>query len=473
MEHSFQLQSKVIKIMSGDITMIESDCIVSSDDNYLSMSGGVSHAIKQAGGAIVWNESRQYAPAALTSVHVTSAGNLKAKYVLHTIVIDFDQWLYPNIEMLQKALLNTLNKAEALGCYSISLPAFGTGAGALDSNLSAVAVIDTLFKLLPKYTNLTVVNVVLYRADTLFHFFELAIQKRYKLEYETQIQQLEKEKESLVKLLKAESRYKNLPFPIAYLKRLTDENIIQHSKFTSQIDFFEQVVKFLTLIVCAELYNHQKNPTAQTKVQVFFERDVAAGFGTWTSFLDDLLKENHNVLFSNKITKNIHDFFRSQNHGLIKDVIKIRNSVPAHGTTKNEFFYKDLIDNILEPKLNFFFSDLAFFNDLFLIVVQEIDYDDDETILYKYSKIVGDSLIFPTASFKSKTIRLAKNNLYLIHKEFDAYVKLAPFMVYEGCKQCCTIEPFYLEKISKQKCFYVKQRGDHKFESEPYRKKFA
>ncbi len=126
---TFEFRGKTIEIQSGDITKVVADAIVSSDDNHLTMSGGVSLAILNAGGDIIWDESRKYIPVRLGSAVSTPAGDLQAKHVLHAVVLDFDNSKWPDAKVVQNAVRNCLVEADHLGCKTIAMPAMGTGAG--------------------------------------------------------------------------------------------------------------------------------------------------------------------------------------------------------------------------------------------------------------------------------------------------------------------------------------------------------
>lgn len=469
MKHSFSIYDKEINVILGDITEIETDCIVSSDDNNISMSGGVSEAIHSAAGDIIWEESRKYVPAQIRNVYETSAGNLKCKYILHAIVIDFDNWQYPDIEIIKAVTITALKKANELNCNSISLPAFGTGAGSLNSSISANAVIDIIFKILPELNSLRKVNIILFRADTLFDFFSLAIINRSKLEYEPIIEKLEKEKEKLLHELKNETKYKHIPFPIAYLKRFTDNNIIFHSKFTSHLECIEGLVKFLSIIVISYLYNTQNDNNIKSEIKNFFAKSSPPGFGSWNILLNKLLDDYKIILKSNKITLKIYDFYKSKNKRIIEKTVAIRNSEHAHGSTLHEDLYKDLLEKELEPNLKIIFNSLTFFEKIQLIVIQDINFDEDDSdfYIYKYSKLMGESAIFETDILKSN-LRLSRNKLYIIHRDLNCIIKTEPFMVYENCDFCKSVEPYYLERITENNCHYHKYKGNHKREIEKY-----
>jgi O-acetyl-ADP-ribose deacetylase (regulator of RNase III) len=54
---TFEFKGKQLVITAGDITTFSANAFVSSDDTDLSMSGGVSAAIRRAGGENIWDEA--------------------------------------------------------------------------------------------------------------------------------------------------------------------------------------------------------------------------------------------------------------------------------------------------------------------------------------------------------------------------------------------------------------------------------
>lgn len=80
------------------------------------------------GGWQIQEESREYVrkhgPLKTGEVAVTSAGKLKAKYVIHTVG---PRYGVEGEEKLEEAIRNSLRKAEELGVKSIALPAISTG----------------------------------------------------------------------------------------------------------------------------------------------------------------------------------------------------------------------------------------------------------------------------------------------------------------------------------------------------------
>jgi len=116
-----------VKLFQADITTLQVDAIVNAANNRFWMGGGVAGAIKKKGGSIIEKEAVAQGPKPVGEVVVTSAGDLLARYVIHTAVMGQD--LVTNSEIIKKATVTTLKKAEELEVSSLAFPAFGTGVG--------------------------------------------------------------------------------------------------------------------------------------------------------------------------------------------------------------------------------------------------------------------------------------------------------------------------------------------------------
>ncbi|AEH51918.1 macro domain-containing protein [Pseudothermotoga thermarum] len=126
---SFQYNNTKVTIVQDDITKQETDAIVNAANSHLKHGGGVAAAIVRAGGEEIQKESdewvKRHGPVPTSSVAVTGAGKLKAKYVIHTVG---PVWGEGNEhEKLYKAVKNVLSKAQELGLKTISIPAISSG----------------------------------------------------------------------------------------------------------------------------------------------------------------------------------------------------------------------------------------------------------------------------------------------------------------------------------------------------------
>ncbi|MCX8056530.1 MAG: macro domain-containing protein [Ignavibacteria bacterium] len=122
------MQEKIkIQIIEGDITSSNAEAIVNAANNHLWMGSGVAGAIKRVGGKIIEDEAVAKGPIPIGSAIETTAGNLKAKYVIHAAVMGQD--LTTNEKYIRDATRSVLELCEKLNLKSVAFPALGTGVG--------------------------------------------------------------------------------------------------------------------------------------------------------------------------------------------------------------------------------------------------------------------------------------------------------------------------------------------------------
>ncbi len=122
---SYSFATSNLTLTFGSITETDAEAIVSSDDAHISMSGGVSYAIRQAGGEEILRDAAKSVPAQVGDIVVTTAGRLPAKYVFHAITIG-DTDLSP-AAILRTAVSKCFDLLDLLGLHSIAFPAIGAG----------------------------------------------------------------------------------------------------------------------------------------------------------------------------------------------------------------------------------------------------------------------------------------------------------------------------------------------------------
>jgi O-acetyl-ADP-ribose deacetylase (regulator of RNase III) len=140
----YSIGSSTFRVTYGDITEVQADVLVSSDDNHLTMGGGVSRAILHAAGEIIRQEVRKHIPLSLGDVAVTSAGILPARYIFHAVTIDYDDFIYASEESIHAATLRCMQLADALDVRQIAFPALGTGAAGFPFQLAAEIMTRTI-----------------------------------------------------------------------------------------------------------------------------------------------------------------------------------------------------------------------------------------------------------------------------------------------------------------------------------------
>ncbi len=127
----FLVHDKLVRIYQGDITNLAVDVIVSSDDTYLNLSGGVSWRIRHVGGNEIYRETRNFIPCYLGDIAITTAGKLQAKRIFHGVVIDWLNDILPLKNVIQQVVHICLEIANKNRFESIAFPLLATGAGRL------------------------------------------------------------------------------------------------------------------------------------------------------------------------------------------------------------------------------------------------------------------------------------------------------------------------------------------------------
>lgn len=165
------INGKKIRIMMGDITERDCDAIVNAANSHLKHGGGVAGAIVRKGGRIIQEESDKIGFVPTGSAAITTAGTLKAKYVIHAVGPIWGEG--QEEEKLKKAILKSLLIADEYKLKSISFPAISSGIYGCPKDLVARILIRTTKEYLGREnTNLEVVEFCLFDDETYRYFKE-------------------------------------------------------------------------------------------------------------------------------------------------------------------------------------------------------------------------------------------------------------------------------------------------------------
>ena len=121
-----------LSLVQGDITRQATDAIVNAANSSLMGGGGVDGAIHRAGGPAILEECRQIVarqgrlPAG--KAVITTGGNLKARFVIHTVGPVWHGGRQNEPELLAGAYRESLKTAAAHNLTSVSFPSVSTGA---------------------------------------------------------------------------------------------------------------------------------------------------------------------------------------------------------------------------------------------------------------------------------------------------------------------------------------------------------
>ncbi len=120
-----------LSIIEGDITEQATEAIVNAANSGLMGGGGVDGAIHRAGGPAILEECKQIVARQgrlpTGQAVITTGGNLKAKYVIHTVGPVWQGGDRSEARLLESAYRQSLKLAAEKRLASISFPSISTG----------------------------------------------------------------------------------------------------------------------------------------------------------------------------------------------------------------------------------------------------------------------------------------------------------------------------------------------------------
>ncbi|MGH2529316.1 MAG: O-acetyl-ADP-ribose deacetylase [Actinomycetota bacterium] len=165
-----------IQLVQGDITEERVDAIVNAANSSLLGGGGVDGAVHRKGGSAILRECREIRRTAhpdglpTGKAVATSAGNLPARWVIHTVGPVFSRSEDRSI-LLAGCHTEALRVADELGASSVAFPAISTGVYGYPLELAAPVAIGAVKGSDSKVED---VRFVLYGEDA-FRAFERAL----------------------------------------------------------------------------------------------------------------------------------------------------------------------------------------------------------------------------------------------------------------------------------------------------------
>ncbi len=158
-----------LTLVQGDITGQTTEAIVNAANSSLMGGGGVDGAIHRAGGPVILEECKQIVSRQgklpTGKAVVTAGGNLKAKYVIHTVGPIWYGGHRGEAELLASAYRESLELAAARGVKSVSFPSISTGAYGYPVERAAVVALQTVIDFLRQDSPLNEVVFVLYDTE--------------------------------------------------------------------------------------------------------------------------------------------------------------------------------------------------------------------------------------------------------------------------------------------------------------------
>lgn len=182
MDRTYRVLGRELQIHLGDITRLEVDAIVSSENSDLIMdqAGGasVSGAIRGVEGDAIAATLTRLGPIEPGQAVVTPATVLAAKWVVHAAaVVKTEAGHWTTLPILRGAVRSSLALAAGLGLESVAFPAFGVRATNIGVEASCQAMVDEIVAFLRGPSSIRRVVIALLDPGAFLEFFEAALRR--------------------------------------------------------------------------------------------------------------------------------------------------------------------------------------------------------------------------------------------------------------------------------------------------------
>lgn len=161
----------MLTLVQGDITKLQADAIVNAANSSLMGGGGVDGAIHRAGGPEILEECKKIreasGPLQPGRAVVTTAGNLPAQYVFHTVGPVWQGGDKGESKVLASCYQYCLRLAHGMKLRSIVFPSISTGAFGYPVEEAAPLAIDAIRLALTAGATVEDVTFCLFDATTL------------------------------------------------------------------------------------------------------------------------------------------------------------------------------------------------------------------------------------------------------------------------------------------------------------------
>jgi len=167
---TYTVNQAKLAIIQGDITHQATDAIVNAANSGLMGGGGVDGAIHHAGGPAILEECKQIVARQgrlpTGQAVITTAGNMKARHVIHTVGPIWHGGSRGEPELLAGSYRESLKLAAENSLSSISFPSISTGVYGYPIDRAARIALETVVSSLKETTSIKEVIFVLFDSRT-------------------------------------------------------------------------------------------------------------------------------------------------------------------------------------------------------------------------------------------------------------------------------------------------------------------
>jgi O-acetyl-ADP-ribose deacetylase (regulator of RNase III) len=142
MQDKIQIKKSTLSLIKDDITDLHIDTFVFYAQNDLALGSGFGSAINLRGGPSIRKELENLGPLKVTEAVITSAGDMKARHIIHAAGPKFQEADTEN--KLKLTIKNALKLAEERNLKSIAFPPMGSGFYGVPIDVSARITIQSI-----------------------------------------------------------------------------------------------------------------------------------------------------------------------------------------------------------------------------------------------------------------------------------------------------------------------------------------
>ena len=161
-----KLPGAVVTALVGNIVQQDTDAIVNAANSSLMGGGGVDGALHREGGPAILEDCKrvvtQIGRLPAGQAVATTGGNLKARYVIHTVGPVWSGGYYGEPDLLASCYRECLSRADELRIHSVAFPAISTGAFGYPLYLAAEIAVATTIEALQQASHVHLVRFVLF-----------------------------------------------------------------------------------------------------------------------------------------------------------------------------------------------------------------------------------------------------------------------------------------------------------------------